>query len=213
VTKLQQLCRVPRYLKTDGACPRHDDRRHTGPFRLKLAPTALCAALLCTAAAEAPPPEPPGYRTSDYRAAVPATLNGKPALTTEAAAALWRQGDAVFIDTLPQAPRPQGLPPETIWYPKPRNDIPGSIWLPDTGYGALPPAMQTYLERNLQAATQGDRNRHLVFYCLADCWMSWNAARRAEVLGYTRVDWYAEGTDGWAAQDMPLEHREPEPRP
>jgi len=167
---------------------------------------------LCTAAA-APPAEPAGYRTGDYRAAVPATFNGRPALTTDQAAALWRRGEAVFIDTLPQAPRPQGLPPSTIWHPKPRNDIPGSIWLPDTGYGELAPVMEAYCARNLEAATHGNRDRHLVFYCLADCWMSWNAAKRAESLGYTRVDWYAQGTDGWAAQGLPLEHREPEPRP
>src|SRR5690348_13361775 len=49
--------------------------------RLTLAPIGLCAVLLCAAAADAPPPEPADYRTSDYRAAVPATLNGRPALT------------------------------------------------------------------------------------------------------------------------------------
>jgi len=181
--------------------------------RLTLTPISLCLVLLCAAATDPSPPEPDGYRISDYRATVPATLNGRPALTTEQAAALWRQGEAVFIDTLPQPPRPQGLPPETIWHPKPRNDIPGSIWLPDTGYGELAPVMESYFTRNLEAATHGDRGRHLVFYCLADCWMSWNAARRAESLGYTRVDWYARGTDGWTAQGLPLEHREPEPRP
>src|SRR5689334_9928095 len=160
--------------------------------RRTLTTVGLCGVLLCAAAADTPPPEPAGYRTSDYRAAVPVTLNGRPALTTEQAAALWRQGDAVFIDALPQPPRPQGLPPDTIWHPKPRDDIPGSIWLPDTGYGELAPVMETWFERGLQAATHGDHSRHLVIYCLADCWMSWNAARRAESLGYTKVDWYAQ---------------------
>src|SRR5690349_349053 len=117
-----------------GTFPAMMERKRPGAPRsslscLKLAPIGLCLALPCTAAAA--PPEPAGYRTSDYRATVPATLNGRPALTTEQAAALWRQGDAVFIDALPQPPRPQGLPPDTIWHPKPRNDIPGSIWLPD----------------------------------------------------------------------------------
>src|SRR6185369_1798824 len=41
--------------------------------RPALIPIGLCFALLCTAAAA--PPEPEGYRTDDYRAAVPATLN------------------------------------------------------------------------------------------------------------------------------------------
>lgn len=165
------------------------------------------------AIADTPPPEPAGYRTADYRAPVPATVNGRPALTTEQAAALWRQGTAVFIDTLPQPPRPAGLPEGTIWHPMPRNDIPGSIWLPDTGYGELPPVMAAYLEHSLEAATAGNKDRPLVFYCLAHCWMSWNAAKRAAALGYGKVDWYADGTDGWARQNLPLEHRDPVPRP
>jgi PQQ-dependent catabolism-associated CXXCW motif protein len=174
----------------------------------------LCAVLLSAPVnAETTPPEPTAYRTSDYRAPVPATVNGKAALTTEQAAALWNDHAARFIDTLPQPPRPPGLPRGTIWHPKPRNDIPNSIWLPDTGYGELPAIMETYFETNLQAATHGDRNQHLVFYCLAHCWMSWNAAKRAKTLGYTQVDWYADGTDGWAAHDLPLEPRDPEPRP
>lgn len=170
--------------------------------------------IVCAAAgADNPPPEPAEYRTGDYRAPVPETANGRPALTTEQAEALWREGSALFIDTLPQPPRPDGLPPDTIWHPKLRNDIPGSIWLPDTGYGALAAVMADYFERNLREATRGDKTRHLVFYCLANCWMSWNAAKRAASLGYTRVDWYAGGTDAWAARDLPLEHREPVPRP
>jgi rhodanese-related sulfurtransferase len=43
--------------------------------------------------------------------------------------------------------------------------------------------------------------------------MSWNAAKRAAALGYTQVDWYSDATDGWAARDLPLELREPVPRP
>ena len=38
--------------------------------------------------------------------------------------------------------------------------------------------------------------------------MSWNAAKRALALGYTHVAWYPEGTDGWAAADLPLEPRD-----
>jgi PQQ-dependent catabolism-associated CXXCW motif protein len=119
----------------------------------------------------------------------------------------------VFVDTLPQPPQPAGLPQGTIWHPKPRYDIPNSIWLPDTGYGELPAVIEAYFETNLRDATRNDPSRHLVFYCLAACWMSWNAAKHAASLGYTRVDWYADGTDGWAAHDLPLELRDPMPRP
>jgi PQQ-dependent catabolism-associated CXXCW motif protein len=51
----------------------------------------------------------------------------------------------------------------------------------------------------------------MVFYCKPDCWMSWNAARRALSLGYTRVDWYPDGAAGWKQAGYPLERREPMP--
>jgi PQQ-dependent catabolism-associated CXXCW motif protein len=175
---------------------------------------ALCVALLLGAAGGAtPPPEPSDYRMADYRSPVPATLRGAIVLTTELARSDWEKHDAVFIDVLPQPPRPVGLPAATIWRPKPRNDIPGSLWLPDTGYGALAPGMEGYFERGLQQATGGKRDRLIVFYCLANCWMSWNAAKRALALGYTSVAWYPEGTDGWAADGLPLEARTPVARP
>jgi PQQ-dependent catabolism-associated CXXCW motif protein len=171
--------------------------------------------MMGAAASSAPPapPEPSGYRMEDYRSPVPASIQGRPALSTTEAAMLWRAGTALFIDTLPQPPKPAGLPPGTIWNPKPRFDIPGSLWLPDTGYGELPPMMERYFDSNLERATAGDRNHALVFYCLADCWMSWNAAKRAISLGYTHVEWFAAGVDGWVAAKLPLEERQPLPRP
>jgi PQQ-dependent catabolism-associated CXXCW motif protein len=175
---------------------------------------ALCIALLPIAAGGAnPPPEPSGYRMEDYRAPTPTTLCGAIVLSTAQARADWEQHDAVFVDVLPQAPRPVGLPASTIWRPKPRNDIPGSLWLPDTGYGALAPVMENYFERGLQQATGGRRDQLIVFYCLVGCWMSWNAAKRALALGYTHVAWYPEGSDGWAAAGLPLEARTPLERP
>jgi PQQ-dependent catabolism-associated CXXCW motif protein len=182
-------------------------------MRIAVRLVLLCVLLSGGSSEAATPPEPAGYRTSDYRSAVPATVNGKAALTTEQAAEVWRGHGAVFVDTLPQPPQPAGLPQGTIWHPKPRYDIPNSIWLPDTGYGELPAVIEAYFETNLRDATRNDPSRHLVFYCLAACWMSWNAAKHAAALGYTRVDWYADGTDGWAAHDLPLELRDPMPRP
>ena len=164
------------------------------------------------AAAGDAPPEPDSYRQSDYRAPTPATLKGARVLTTDEAAAMWRAGDAAFIDVLPQAPRPKDLPADVVWRDKPRSDIPGSLWLPDTGYGELAPVMLDYFRRGLDKAL-GGRQRPLVFYCLKDCWMSWNAAKRALALGYTNVAWYPEGSDGWAAAGLPVEKRTPEPRP
>jgi PQQ-dependent catabolism-associated CXXCW motif protein len=156
-------------------------------------------------------PEPASYRMQEYRAPTPATLNG--ALTTEEAQEIWRNGGAAFVDVLPQAPRPANLGPEVVWRDKPRFDIPGSLWLPDTGYGVLAPIMESFFRAGLQKATDDDPSRTIVFYCLRDCWMSWNAAKRAMAFGYLNVDWYPDGTEGWSAAGLPLESRLPEPRP
>ncbi|CAN2534436.1 hypothetical+protein [Methylocapsa aurea] len=184
--------------------------------RLESARRAVAAigfALFAVAPAAAEPaPEPDGYRLSDYRAAVPATLRGANAIDTPQAFALWRDKAAVFIDVLPRPPKPAGLPPDAVWRDKPRFDIPGSVWLPETGYGELSPAAFGYFERGLAQATAKDKRRALVFYCLADCWMSWNAAKRALALGYSNVSWFSRGTDGWAAAGHLLEPREPAPR-
>jgi PQQ-dependent catabolism-associated CXXCW motif protein len=85
--------------------------------------------------------------------------------------------------------------------------------LPDTGYGELAPVTLDYFAAGLKRASGGDSGRTLVFYCQRDCWMSWNAAKRAETLGYASVDWYPDGADGWAEAGYPLEARSPEPRP
>jgi PQQ-dependent catabolism-associated CXXCW motif protein len=161
----------------------------------------------------ATPPEPTGYHMDDYRSPTPATLQGAMVLSTDEARTHWENHDAVFIDVLPQVPRPIGLPASTIWREKPRQDVPGSVWLPDTGYGALAPAMEHYFEHGLEQASSGKRDRLIVFYCQANCWMSWNAAKRAIAMGYTHVAWYPDGTDGWTAAQLPLELRSPPQRP
>ncbi len=158
------------------------------------------------------PPEPDGYRMEDYRAPTPATLSGAHVIDTEQAHGLWRARSAAFIDVLPRAPKPANLPPGTVWRDKPRSDIPGSLWLPDTGYGVLAEPTLAYFKRGLENATAGDRSRALLFYCLTNCWMSWNAAKRALALGYSNVFWYPDGTDGWEAAAYELEPREPAPR-
>src|SRR5262249_48316346 len=105
------------------------------------------------------------------------------------------------------------LPVGTIWRDTPRSNIPGSIWLPDTGYGELALVTESYFRAGLERATGSDRNRLVVIYCLRDCWMSWNAAKRALALGYRNVAWYPDGTDGWQEAELPLESATPVPRP
>jgi PQQ-dependent catabolism-associated CXXCW motif protein len=171
---------------------------------------ALACVLLASVAAQGVDvPEPGGYRTGEYRAPTPATLQGARVLTTADAKQLWESRGAVFVDVMPHAPRPANLPAGTIWRERPRSDIPGSVWLPDTGYGELAAVTERYLRDNLARATVGNRAKLLVFYCLKDCWMSWNAAKRALAMGYTNVAWYPEGTDGWADAALPLQQATP----
>jgi PQQ-dependent catabolism-associated CXXCW motif protein len=181
--------------------------------RLIAAALAFTFALALPARAQENAPEPEGYRTDNYRAPVPATLAGARVLATGEAEAIWRAGAGVFVDVLPHAPKPQNLPAGTIWREKPRLNIPRSIWLPDTGYGALAETTEDYLRHGLVRASGGNRATLLVIYCLADCWMSWNAAKRALSYGYHNVAWYPEGSDGWQRADLPVAESQPEPRP
>lgn len=169
----------------------------------------LCAGALAVvagaAAAQAPPvPEPSAYRLDRYNAPTPATVAGGTAITTAEAAALWREHRAVFVDVLGAPRRPEGLRPDALWKPVPRRDIPGSLWLPEVGRGALGPALDRYFRDGLAAATAGDKLRPIVFYCHAHCWLSWNATRRAASYGYARLYWYRDGTNGWEAAHLPL---------
>jgi PQQ-dependent catabolism-associated CXXCW motif protein len=178
------------------------------------AATLACLALIVfvcstTAAAGEEPPEPADYRTQDYRGPVPSSLAGARVVATTEAAALWRDQAAVFVDVMPRAPRPPNLPPGTIWRDKPRHNIPGSAWLPDTGYGELAASTEAYLQNALETLTAGNRERPILVYCLRDCWMSWNAAKRAVSWGYTNVIWFPEGTDGWGADDLPFAQAQP----
>jgi PQQ-dependent catabolism-associated CXXCW motif protein len=63
----------------------------------------------------------------------------------------------------------------------------------------------------LTRATDGDRDRAVVIYCLADCWMSWNAAKRAAEWGWRAVHWYRDGMDGWEFAGLPTEILHPAP--
>jgi len=177
--------------------------------RNRLLGLLLFAAASVAVAAEVAVPE--GYRMDDYRAPTPSSVPGATTLDTAAAAALWRRGGAHWFDVLPAARRPEGLPAGTLWRPSPRLGIPGSLWLPEVGRGQLSGAQEVWLRNTVTAATGGDLDSPVVFYCQAECWMSWNAARRVAAWGWRAVYWYSEGTDGWEAAGLPLEELHPAP--
>lgn len=144
-----------------------------------------------------PPTEPADYRNDNYRSPVPLTLKGATVLSDSDAMKFWDEKSAIFIDVYPHPPKPPNLPAGTLWRETTHQSIENANWLPNVGYGVLSPASADYFQRNLEMLTQGDKTKRLIFFCLRDCWMSWNAAKRALSYGYTNVDWYPDGTDGW----------------
>ena len=156
--------------------------------------------------------EPTGYRMAEFRAPVPCTLAGAAVVSTEALRLLIERESPVLIDVLPSPRRPEGLPEGAPWLPPARRNIPGTVWLPNTGFGDPPVEEETYLRSNLERLTGGDPSRSIVFYCLEDCWMSWNAALRALAWGYASVVWYPHGTEAWEAAGLALAESTPVPR-
>ncbi|RVU38210.1 PQQ-dependent catabolism-associated CXXCW motif protein [Hwanghaeella grinnelliae] len=171
----------------------------------------LAALFVCGAAQAEQPAEPDGFRMDSYRAPVPVSLEGAIVLDDAGARALWQEGSAKFVDVLPRPPKPKNLPEGTIWRDKPRHSIPGATWLVNVGYGAIAEETDRYFRDGLAAVTGNDKAHPVVFFCLAECWMSWNAAKRALGYGYTSVYWYPNGTDGWTAQAWATEQLEPRP--
>jgi len=94
-----------------------------------------------------------------------------------------------------------------------RQNISGSVWLPEVGRGRLEPRIRAFFEDALKRLTMERADRPLVFYCMADCWMSWNAVKRAAALGYRNLHWFPEGSDGWLGAGRPLVDGDPWPLP
>lgn len=85
----------------------------------------------------------------------------------------------------------------------------GATWLPEVGRGYIEQEHVDYFKRNLLLLTNNDKSTPLLFYCTADCWQSWNAARRAYQWGYETIFWYPAGTDGWIEKGLQLVLAEP----
>ncbi|MBT2971588.1 MAG: hypothetical protein B6D72_00780 [gamma proteobacterium symbiont of Ctena orbiculata] len=172
------------------------------------AETILCTLLLSfpilATASDSPLFSSDGYRIARYRAPLPAEPPAGKRLDTTQLAELMSGENPLLLDVQAITLRPETEEFGITWLPSgQRWHIPGSVWLPNVGYGRLEPRILSYLKENLARLTQGDRDRALVFYCVVDCWMSWNAVKRADAMGYRNLYWYPEGSDGW--QDAGLE--------
>ncbi len=152
-----------------------------------------------------------GYRLSHYRAVVPDTVPGGKRVTTEEAEQLFKSGNVAFIDVMPSTGA--SFDPKTgEWrLTKKHVHIPGSKWLPGVGGGNPGVALVTYFAENLGAITAGDKTSAILIYCQSDCWMAWNAVKRAASFGYTNIYWYPDGVNGWTDWDNPTAPAEPVP--
>lgn len=151
-----------------------------------------------------------GYRISRYRAPVHDTPPGGQRISIDELDRLIASG-ALLLDVMPA----EGGGPEPgtgEWrLVRPRHNIPGSVWLADVGRGVLSPEMERYYRDGLAQLTDGDSSRAIVVYCQSDCWMAWNAIKRASSYGYSRLYWYPEGSDGWRDHDRPAAPAVPVP--
>lgn len=162
---------------------------------------ALLAALLAAAA-----PLPEGYRLDDYRAPVPDTVPGASVIHVPEIQALIATNTAILIDVFPAPRRPESMRPGLPWLPTPHQTLPGALWWPEIGRGAVSSSIETHLRQRLMEVA-GDRL--VVFFCLPDCWMSWNATKRAAIMGF-KAAWFPEGTEGWREAGLVLVPVQPE---
>jgi PQQ-dependent catabolism-associated CXXCW motif protein len=163
---------------------------------------ALCLALApMPVAAQTALFDAQGYRIAHYRAPVPAPPEGASRIAAAAAASLRPDVEALFIDVTPAEGGHRE--PDGRWkLAAERRSIAHAHWFPEAGRGALAPDIGPWFARGIARLTRGRHDRMIVAFCLADCWMSWNAAKRLHAMGYDNVWWLAEGTDGW--RDMGL---------
>ncbi|GAA6210570.1 hypothetical protein NBRC116602_03100 [Hyphomicrobiales bacterium 4NK60-0047b] len=152
-----------------------------------------------------------GLRTDYYRAALPSSVPGGMRINVKEVYTHFKNKSALFLDVMAHT----GTGPDPldgIWrIAKPRHNIPGSTWLADVGTGSLTPEMEKYYQDNLKNLTNGEKSKAIIMYCTADCWMAWNAVRRASKWGYTNVLWFPEGTEEWVDAGHSLENSTPVP--
>lgn len=146
--------------------------------------------------AQAEVPEPAGYRQGDYRAPVPAALKGARTVDVAGLQAVLAAEDALLVDVMPTQPKPANRPADSLWRDPQRETIAGAVWLANMGYGRLDDSDEAAFRAELEHLA-GDVNRTTVFFCEPQCWMSWNAAKRALSYGFRNVVWFPGGATAW----------------
>ncbi|WP_162901351.1 quinoprotein dehydrogenase-associated putative ABC transporter substrate-binding protein [Breoghania sp. L-A4] len=148
--------------------------------------------------------EPDDYRVTDYRAPVPAGLKGATTVNAAGLKDLLAGGGGVLIDVYPAARKPEKLSPTAIWNEPKRDTVQGAHWLANMGLGRLHESEAEAFRGEL-AALSDNGAKPLVFFCEPECWMSWNAAKRALEFGFKNVVWFPGGVTRWQEAGGALE--------
>jgi PQQ-dependent catabolism-associated CXXCW motif protein len=166
-------------------------------MRVMLGIAIMLAGAAASAPASAPLFDAAGYRVARYRTVVDRSPPGVARIGARAVARLVAQNAAILVDVM--LTEGGHFDPATgKWrLAAPRASLPGAHWFPETGRGDVSPRLAAWLVGRVSALAAARPRATVVVFCLADCWMSWNAALRLRRAGVRRVRWYADGTDGW----------------
>jgi PQQ-dependent catabolism-associated CXXCW motif protein len=143
------------------------------------------------------------YRIERPRSPVPGPPEGVTALDAAGVAALAKR--ALLIDVSPVEDGRRDAASGRWTLRAPARSIPGALWFPEAGRVPGNAAIIAHFTASVPRLAAG---RPVVVFCLADCWMSWNAALRLHRMGM-RVHWFGAGRDGWAAAGRALVPVEP----
>ncbi len=167
--------------------------------RLPLGPLAAALCLAAAEPADSPVnvPEPPGLYTGPQRGYTPPTLKGAHVVDGATVAEMIAGPDKpVLIDVAPRERKPANFPEGRLWLPV-HPSIPGAVWLPNAGAAPLPPEREALFFSRVEQLTGGDKGKPIVVFCHVECWGSWNAGKRLVEKGYTAVNWFPLGLEGW----------------
>jgi PQQ-dependent catabolism-associated CXXCW motif protein len=153
-----------------------------------------------------------GYRIAEYRGIIPEPPPGVRRIDAAAVARLVDAGRATLIDVVPAEGAVREV--DGRWrLAREQRGIPGAAWFPEAGRGRIDPAIERWFLNGVARLRAAEPRRTLIVFCLADCWMSWNAAWRLKRAGYAQVRWFADGADGWRELGRPLVSMTPYPEP
>jgi PQQ-dependent catabolism-associated CXXCW motif protein len=104
--------------------------------------------------------------------------------------------DVLLVDVMPTQRKPADRPAGSIWRDPQRSTLKGAVWLANMGFGKLDDSETAAFKAELTRLA-GSPDRTIVVFCEPQCWMSWNAAKRAVSFGFRNIVWFPDGVSGW----------------